>query len=385
MSVYSVKGKGFRYDFTQKGERYTEAWFKTKKAAHAAEAKRREELRNPQPEMGMEAKELASTESVATGTQTETGITFLELVNLRLDFVKAYRSEEHYHANVYLARRWVKNWGGLDCRAIRADMVQKFLLGRRQVSPFTANKDLRHLRATFNYLKKKGYIAENPTDGIDFFPVERKIKYVPPLDEIEKVISIAKSDIQDYLRTICDTMARVGEVNRLKWDDVNFESRHIILYTRKKRGGHLTPRKVPMTERLHKILSHRFSERNRKEPWVFCNSYVDPKSGIQKVVPYRYRRTILKTLCSKAGVREFTFHALRHSGASIMDSKSVPLGAIQKILGHENRSTTEIYLHSIGRAEHDAISVFEEATKNSHTNSHTADLRKADSHMADLN
>ena len=33
MSVYSVKGKGWRYDFTRKGARYTEAWFKTKKEA----------------------------------------------------------------------------------------------------------------------------------------------------------------------------------------------------------------------------------------------------------------------------------------------------------------------------------------------------------------
>ena len=44
MSVYSVKGKGWRYDFTQKGTRHTEAWFTTKKAAKEAEAKKRQEL-----------------------------------------------------------------------------------------------------------------------------------------------------------------------------------------------------------------------------------------------------------------------------------------------------------------------------------------------------
>ena len=33
MSVYSKKGKGWRYDFMLNGQRYTEAWFKTKKAA----------------------------------------------------------------------------------------------------------------------------------------------------------------------------------------------------------------------------------------------------------------------------------------------------------------------------------------------------------------
>jgi integrase len=51
---------------------------------------------------------------------------------------------------------------------------------------------------------------------------------------------------------------------------------------------------------------------------------------------------IIKITCKKAGVKYFRFHALRHSGASIMDNSNVPIGAIQRILGHENRTTTEI-------------------------------------------
>ena len=38
-----------------------------------------------------------------------------------------------------------------------------------------------------------------------------------------------------------------------------------------------------------------------------------------------------------------------------MDGNNVPIGAIQKILGHENRKTTETYLHCIGDAERYAI------------------------------
>jgi len=48
-----------------------------------------------------------------------------------------------------------------------------------------------------------------------------------------------------------------------------------------------------------------------------------------------------------------------------MDNNNVPLGAIQKILGHENRTTTEIYLHTIGNIERHAIQVFETASENS--------------------
>ena len=79
----------------------------------------------------------------------------------------------------------------------------------------------------------------------------------------------------------------------------------------------------------------------------------------------------MKGLCKKAGVRYFNFHALRHSGFSVMDNSGVPIGSIQRILGHEQRSSTEIHLQSIGESERQAMAVFEEASKNSHTNSHT--------------
>lgn len=83
MSGYSVKGKGWRHDFTQKGVRHTEAWFKTKKEAKEAEARKRQELKNPQS-WGMDAEQ-------AEMTQTDMG--FLEVLNLRLDYVRAYKSQ----------------------------------------------------------------------------------------------------------------------------------------------------------------------------------------------------------------------------------------------------------------------------------------------------
>jgi site-specific recombinase XerD len=54
-----------------------------------------------------------------------------------------------------------------------------------------------------------------------------------------------------------------------------------------------------------------------------------------------------------------------------------PIGAIQLILGHESRTTTEIYLHSIGEAEREAMTILDrEITEDSHTNSHTDTNRK---------
>ena len=41
-----------------------------------------------------------------------------------------------------------------------------------------------------------------------------------------------------------------------------------------------------------------------------------------------------------------------------MDSNHVPAGSIQRILGHESRTTTEIYLHKMGEADREAMANF---------------------------
>jgi len=361
MSVYFIKGKGWRYDFTLQGIRYTEAWFKTKTEAKRAEAKRKEEIVNPKPEPQPETEKIP------------TDMAFLELVNKKLDHVKAYDSKSHYESYFYLARRWVRKWENLYCSQITQEMVEKHMKERNRVSGYTANQDLRYLRAVFNFSIEKGLISVNPTEGVSFFPVDKKVKYMPFQEDIDKVIAVADPDTEDYLWTIRETMGRVSEINRLTWDDVNLKERYVILYTRKKRGGHLTPRKVAMTQKLFDVLSQRYEKRDRTKPWVFWHTYWSSKSGKMMDGPYQERKRIMRTLCKKAGIKYFRFHALRHSGASVMDENNVPLGAIQRILGHENRRTTEIYLHSMGESERRAIDVYEQARQNSHTDSHIDD------------
>ncbi|MEW6290960.1 MAG: site-specific integrase [Thermodesulfobacteriota bacterium] len=355
MSIYSVKGKGWRYDFTHQGTRYTETWFKTKKEAQKAKAKKKEELENPAP----------------LPQETPTDMGFLELVNRRLDHVKAYNSDRHYVEYCYMAKRWVALWGHLPCSAISQRQLEDFILKRSKVSSFTANKEIRYLRALFNFGKKKRLISTNPLDGVDFLPIEKRVKYVPPVEDIDKVIAVASPDVQDYLWAIRETMARVSEINRMTWDDVDLKAQVVILYTRKKKGGHLTPRKVPMTLKLYGILSRRYQERDPEIPWVFWHRYWSRKANCWQEGPFIDRKKFMTSLCEKAGVKYFRFHALRHAGASLLEQSNVPIGTIQRILGHENRSTTEIYLHSIGDAERTAMLTYEVARKKSHTDSHT--------------
>jgi len=114
-------------------------------------------------------------------------------------------------------------------------MTQFFILKRAKVSAYAANYDLRCLRSLFNFGIKREWIKNDPTRGISFMPLEKKMKYIPPKEDVLKVIMAADSETQDYLWTIKETMARVSEINRLTWNDVDLNGRYVVLYTRKKR------------------------------------------------------------------------------------------------------------------------------------------------------
>jgi integrase len=362
MSVYFVRGKGWRYDFTLKGTRYTEAWFETKKEAQRAQNKRKEDLLN----------EKAQKES-------PTDMAFFDLANRRLDFLRAYCSEKHYKDTLYYVRRWVKQWDGLSCGEISKGSIESYLVRRkRQASAYTSNKELRLLRALYNFALERQWAVDNLTKGIRFMPEAKKENYVPAKEDVLKVILAARPDTHDYLWTVALTIGRISEINQLKWEDVSFKERYVVLWTRKKRGGHCKARKIPMPNKLYDILLRQFQKRNKRVPWVFWHRYWSRKERNWVVGPYQYRGTVMKSLCKKAGVKYFSYHPLRHFGASLLDRANRPVGEIQRILGHENRKTTELYLHSLGESEREAMGVFdEEFGENSHTDSHTE--RKKDS------
>ncbi|SHI13054.1 tyrosine-type recombinase/integrase [Desulfofustis glycolicus] len=341
MTVYFVEKKGWRFDFMRKGERYTQAFFKTKREAEKAEQRMKDYLERPK----------------------STDMAFLDLVELRLDEVKQRLSNDHYMDTLYHARRWVKDWSGLTCSEITIGLITKLRDERSKISNQTANKELRYLSSLFSWGIRKGYIIDNPASRVDKLRVEKQPVYVPSLGDIEKVLREAAPDQKDYLYCLRDTFARSREINNLTWNDIDFDAKTITLYTRKKKHGTKTPRLIPLTEDLLEILRQRYKSRDISVKWVFWHRYYSRNQ--RKVVngPYRDRKKFMRSLCRRAGVRYFRFHPLRHAGASFMESIGIPISHIQEILGHENRKTTEGYIHSIGNSKNEAIEKYQQAKR----------------------
>ena len=358
MSVSFVKSRNcWRYNFYIQNQRYSMSGWPTKKAAMQAEARKKEVVENPQvvSDGKMNLGTLSAVPEARTTVATPTDTDFLTLCNRRLDHAKAYFSDSHFQDTLYHTKRWVQEWGKIPCGQISEAMIEQYLLARAKNSHVVANKELRLLRALFNFGISKKLTVVNPTTGTGFFPIEKRRRIPPGKEDVFKVINAADPDTQDYLWTIVLTAARVNEVNSLTWDDVDFRNRMVVLWTRKRKNGNREPRYVPMVKQLEDILRRRFEQREPEKPWVFWHTIHDASTGKASCAPYKDRKKIMATLCKKADVPYFRFHALRHLTASLLDDMGSPIGVIQRILGHQNRRTTEIYLHSVGDSERKAL------------------------------
>ena len=314
-------GKMYRYDFLKEGVRYKKGGFKTKQDAVQAEAEAR-----------------VGAKSINTD--------FLKLCTARLEDIEIRRGKSHFQENKRLFEILMERWGNFP--QITTDDIEEYLKEVAKQSKPLANKRLRLVKALFNYGIKRNWFRFNPVSGIDYFGVERKTKYIPPIEDIDKVMSLATEEQRRYLTVISLTLARVREINNLRWEDVNFEENYLILRTRKAKNSDLVSRKIPMTVTVREVLLNL----EHKGEYVFVNTRTRTK--------YDYRDKFLPKLCEKAEVKPFMYHALRHYGASKLSNAGVPLTDIQQLLGHQRATTTDIYLQSIKDSLKESIKKLED-------------------------
>ena len=67
----------------------------------------------------------------------------------------------------------------------------------------------------------------------------------------------------------------------------------------------------------------------------------------------------LQKLCERVGLRQVHWHALRHTFASTLAMRNVPVNVIQGLLGHESVMTTMRYAHTKESAMEEALRALE--------------------------
>jgi len=101
------------------------------------------------------------------------------------------------------------------------------------------------------------------------------------------------------------------------------------------------------------ILTDTSWNENKRDEYVFCKSTGFPYTG-------DYVSKKFKKACTEAGIRDsIHFHSLRHSFASNLVQRGVPLYVIKELLGHSSISVTEIYSHLTLDSLRDAVALLD--------------------------
>jgi integrase len=165
----------------------------------------------------------------------------------------------------------------------------------------------------------------------------------------DELTARAAEDRQDaeLVRVAAYSGLRRGELVALRWRDVNFLGRKIVVVrtlsaeveaTSTKSGRF---REVPLADQAAGALN-RLSRREDftgPDEYVFCNRLgrrLDPSA-----VRRRYERAR-----NAAGLPPLRFHDLRHTYGSLLVAGGIDLAAVKSAMGHSRISTTERYLHA---------------------------------------
>lgn len=338
-------GSKWRAKVTYQGRRYT-AKFPTKGEAKEWEHGQRDRLRRM--------------------SRTQTGMDMLMYCNKYTDFSCRHYSPKTAQEKQALCERILKEWGNITPESVTRDMILDYLEKQATLRSANAyNKDRKNLMSMFGHGVKFSGLRLNPVVGIPKLRHDRAVQYVPPTEDVLKVLAVATREEQVLLDSYLNTAARRSEVFRWQWhQDINFDKSQVRLGTRKTSDGSMDYEWVPMTDALYNSLWWWWNNRPVKgTPYVF----VCTQPGRWYGKPYTERRRFMAGLCKRAAVQPFGFHALRRYVASYLaDEKKVSAKRIQRILRHKNVSTTERYIKNLNndlRETYDLLDFYGEKTK----------------------
>lgn len=223
------------------------------------------------------------------------------------------------------------------------------------ISPRTQARIVSGIKSFFRFMKLEGYLDSNPSLLLESPALRRHLPEVLRVDEIDAMIGaidMEKAEGQRN-RAIMETLygcgLRVSELINLEISKLYFDEQFIMVH-----GKGDKERIVPISPQAIREIKDYLPDR----------ALLPVKRGEENILflnrrGHRLTRVmifyIIKQLAEAAGIRkEVSPHTLRHSFATHLLEGGANLRAIQQMLGHEDISTTEIYLHidrSMLRAE----------------------------------
>jgi integrase/recombinase XerD len=183
------------------------------------------------------------------------------------------------------------------------------------------------------------YLSKEVRKALDIKRVKTRKRVVQrlSLDEEQRLIQQAYKQRGErglLIKTLFQTGARVSEFVNIKVEDFFFEETMILIA--KAKGG--KSRYVPILPELAQELRTYLG--NRTVGYLF-------ETNRHKLYSSRRIQQIVKEIAERAKIKKRVYpHLLRHSIATTLLERGMPIDQIQKFLGHAKLETTQVYAES---------------------------------------
>jgi integrase len=233
--------------------------------------------------------------------------------------------------------------------------VKKLKDGRQMGGARTYKGVLGFVRMAFQNYQRKNHKWINPFLYIDTPRYESKTRDALPEDEMLKIFEpgVLRGTMELVVGTIIFYSGlRRSEVFALKPEDLDWKTPKITvrrawqMFDDKERVIGPPKSKKPRDTLFDPILQEavkKLWEENGKHEYVV--SYKNGKTPGPSWIRNRFSKW-LERAGIELGGREIVPHSSRHTLASLLEAKGIPIRYIQEILGHSDEETTKIYLHS---------------------------------------
>lgn len=228
---------------------------------------------------------------------------------------------------------------------------------RDKVSKTTIGNEIRNLGSFFGWLYAEEIIRRNPMAKIDRIKQEKTKKEALTELEIEQLRDATDDEREKFLiELLLFTGCRVSEVVQILLADI--EGERILVH-----GKGQKDRYVYLNAKARLALSNYMKERSDKNPYLFprCESVqVLKKKGMSHKDMRRWWKkqenvvdghavastieVITRKIAKRAGVEQANPHKFRRTCATLALRRGMPIEQVSKMLGHEEISTTQIYL-----------------------------------------
>ena len=234
-------------------------------------------------------------------------------------------------------------------QAVEADEVRQFLtfLKERDYSKSTTARKLATLRSFYKFCLKRSYVTSNPLSTIRTPKQEKRLPKFMEEEEVKKLLeapdvnTLLGARDRAMLETMYSTGVRVSELVDMNVADIDFvgEVLHIRGKGKKARVTPIAPTALAWIRR--------YMEMRRADPRAagFNQEAVFVNKHGQRLSTRSVRRKLDKYLAQVGLDPAISPHTLRHSFATHMLNRGADLRAVQKLLGHQSLSTTQIYTH----------------------------------------